>query len=309
MITFLSSPKPFKGIAKEHQYRAIRSWQAAAGDAEVILYGDSPGIEEAGRELGVEVVKEIGCAPSGIPYVGAIVEHAAAHARHEWQVYLNGDILLSNLLPALQCVTLPRFLVVGQRMDLGEEVYVDVTQLDWKATLRRLAEEGKATLHSATGVDYFAFRRGTFAKLPPIVIGRAGYDHALLAWCFRHRIPVVDATFSVVALHQFHEYKHVAGGAATVERGEDARRNTTFAGGRHSTPNIADANYAIRRQRLIPCEARGDWLRRTELKLRFQWGLDRLGLLVRIPWRVLRALGWRPQLAPTLEDILNEAAS
>lgn len=57
MITFLASPKPFKGIAKEQQYRAIRSWLAAAKDVEVILYGDSDGIDEAGLDLGVQVVK------------------------------------------------------------------------------------------------------------------------------------------------------------------------------------------------------------------------------------------------------------
>jgi hypothetical protein len=68
MITFLSSPKPFRGVDKDNQYRAIRSWLAADGDAEVILYGDSLGIEEAGEVLGTRVQKQVDCAPSGIPF-------------------------------------------------------------------------------------------------------------------------------------------------------------------------------------------------------------------------------------------------
>jgi hypothetical protein len=69
MISFLASPKPFTGIAKEHQYRAIRSWLSSGEDVEVILYGDSAGIVEAGRELGVQVVQQIDCAPSAILWV------------------------------------------------------------------------------------------------------------------------------------------------------------------------------------------------------------------------------------------------
>ncbi len=53
MISFLASPKPFTGIGREHQYRAIRSWLSSGKDVEVILYGDAAGIVEAGIELGV----------------------------------------------------------------------------------------------------------------------------------------------------------------------------------------------------------------------------------------------------------------
>jgi hypothetical protein len=153
MITFLASPKPFIGIAKEHQYRAIRSWQAAGEDVEVILYGDSTGIDEAGRDLGVQVVKQIDGTPSGIPYFGAIAEHAAEHGKHDLQVYLNCDILLAGIQQALTRIEFDRFLLIGQCIDLGEGIVVELAQNDWLKRLKELADEGKMTLRAPSAVD------------------------------------------------------------------------------------------------------------------------------------------------------------
>ena len=308
MITFLASPKPFHGIAKEQQYRAIRSWQATGKDAEVILYGDSAGIDDAGGDLGVRIVRQIDCASSGIPHFGAIAEHAAAHARHDLQVYLNCDILLSTSIVAIRHIPFDRFLAIGQRIDLAEGVLLAADGADAVRHLRELAAAGRAALHPPGGIDYFAFRRGTWERLPPIVIGRGAYDHALMAHCMRRRIPIVDATLSVLAIHQFHNYAHQPGGKAVVFQGHDAQQNSRHAGGRHSTPTIADADYALRRCELAPCAARGDRLRRAEMKLRFEVGAEQLGLLLRPLWRGLRLLGWRPERNPTLQEVLRESA-
>jgi hypothetical protein len=237
------------------------------------------------------------------------VEHAAAHARHELQVYLNSDILLSGLPAAMKRVRFPRFLLVGQRIDLSEGQFVDVTRPNWMADLQRLAGEGKAILNDYTATDYFAFRRGTWQGLPPIIIGRGAYDQALLAYCLKYRIPIIDATFTVVALHQFHGYGHVPGGLKAVVRGEDARQNIRWAGGVHSTPNIGDATFALHGPTSPPLTINHDWMRRLEMTLRFPYRLGRLGLAVRIPWRILSAMGLRPNTLPQLQVVLNENAS
>ena len=123
MLTFLSSPKPFIGNDKENQYRAIQSWLMAAEDAEVILYGDSIGIEESGKKLNVKIVKNIQSSPTGVPYFGAIAEHAATHGRYDIQIYLNCDILLDrDILTAIKNINFAEFLIIGQRIDLREKV-------------------------------------------------------------------------------------------------------------------------------------------------------------------------------------------
>jgi hypothetical protein len=304
MISFLASPKPFQGSSKEHQYRAIRSWQATAEDAEVILYGDSAGIDEAGDNLGVQVVKQVDCAPSGIPYFGAIAEHAAVHGKHDLQVYLNCDILLSGIGSAMRRIRFPQFLMIGQLIDLGDGLFVDVTQVGWQAALRQLAGEGKVSLRGPAGVDYFGFRRGTWRDFPPVVIGRAGYDGALLAYCLCQQIPIIDTTFAVTALHQSHDYSHVQGGKQTVYHGADAQNNLHHAGS-HSLATISDADYVLRGSvvRRWPC--RGDWLRRLELVIRYRLGWATTSLGVRLAWRVLHLIGVSLVVAPTLEEVIE----
>jgi hypothetical protein len=305
MITFLSSPKPFRGVDKDNQYRAIRSWLAASGDAEVILYGDSPGIDEAGDALGVRVQKQIGSATSGIPYFGAIVEHAAECGKHDLQVYLNCDILLNGFPAAMARIQFDQFLLIGQRIDLGEDVFVDVAQGDWLERLKTLVADGKAELHSPTGMDYFGFRRGMWKDLPSIIIGRGGYDNALIAYCMRNRTPVVDGSFAVAALHQFHEYQHMQGGERAVMRGPEAMQNIVQAGGAWGATMASDCEYVVKDTGIERRPCRGDRLRSLELNVRYATGWPSVAKLLRLVWRGLNAVGVTrvPQLA--LADMLD----
>lgn len=291
MITFLASPKPFKGIAKEHQYRAIRSWLSTGTDVEVILYGDSEGIDEAGSDLGVQVIKQIECTSSGIPFFGSIVAHAEIYGKNDLQVYLNCDILLSGVMPALRLIEFPQFLLIGQRINLGDAVFVDLDMSDCMAQLVKVVREGKAILDTPSATDYFCFRRGMWRDIPRIIIGRGGYDQALLAYCMRHRIPIIDGTFRVIALHQFHDYNHIEGGNKVVFSGTDAEHNYREGrAGKHSRAQVSDAGYVINGVQLKPRPCRGDWVRQLELKLRHEKGLHKTALALRLIWRGLASI-------------------
>jgi len=309
MITFLASPQPFVGIAKEHQYRAIRSWQTCGDDVEIILYGDSRGIDEAAAELGVHVVKGVASTSSGIPYFDAIASHASKHARYDLQIYINCDILLSGYLQAVSSIDFPQFLLIGQRIDLGEGIFIDVGQPDWFKALLQSAQEGNIRLFPPTGIDYFGFRRGFWKELAPVVIGRAGYDNALLAYCLRRRIPIVDATFAVAALHQYHDYGHVMGGQQAVWEGEDAIKNIQYAGGRRSLPILSDANYLLNGSSLKFWPCRGNWLRKLQIKLRYEADCSTAALVPRMILQVLRGLGITVGHQFTLHEVLEHLMS
>jgi len=62
--------------------------------------------------------------------------------------------------------------------------------------------EGK--LHTAGGIDYFAIARNDFPwhHYPDLIIGRPSYDNFLVATASLNNVSVVDATRTVVALHQ-----------------------------------------------------------------------------------------------------------
>jgi len=310
VITILSSPKPFEGLAHFNQLNAIRSWKALAPDVEIILYGDSRGTEVAVEELGVRWIKEVEANEIGIPLFGAIADHAAAHATYDTQVYVNCDIILTpTFLDALRRVSYPRFLMAGARLDMVEGCRLDTSEPDWQAKIGDLAAEGRLQL-PVGGADYFAFPRGLWSGLPRIIVGRAAYENALISFALRRRVPVIDATLCVVALHPFHDYNHAPGGKATVFKGADAQQNlraceTLF-------PTIADATWQMRAGAVRRAWNRGDWIGAIEVyvraNLRCRWG----GGMIRLVRALAHRIGLSKQgsipLAETLSALKSAAA-
>ncbi|HZX48785.1 MAG TPA: hypothetical protein VFF47_06165 [Nitrospirota bacterium] len=288
MITFLSSPKPFSGILYKNQLNAIQSWINVHPNAEVILYGDSPGCKEVCAILGIKHVDKIECSPSGVPYFGAIVDHAQKYALYDIQIYLNCDILLTQaILDAIKMVYFPRFLIVGQRIDLGEEANISFQKDNWHLYMATLIRNGYAKLHAPSGMDYFIFTRGLWDGMKPLVIGRAGYDSALVSFCLKHSIPIIDATYMIPALHQYHDYNHLKNKEKEVMSGVDAMNNQRMHEVVHSAPNIIDATWQIYNGQLIRNISRGDYLRHFESFLRYKKNLIFLSYVIRAIWRVL----------------------
>ena len=79
-------------------------------------------------------------------------------------------------------------------------------------------------------MDYFLFTRGLFGTIPPFALGRARYDNWLIWRARRARAIVIDATGFVCAIHQRHDYSHLAGGKREAYFGQEARRNQQLAG-------------------------------------------------------------------------------
>lgn len=261
-LTFLSSPKAWTGVAAHHQEFAVRNWLSLHPDNEVILYGDAPGTREACQRLGVPHVPEIAATPKGIPYFCAIVGHAAQHARYDVQVYLNCDIMLrQDFLVTVGRITLPLFLIIGQRIDLPEGEPRRLEQVEDNTWFGNLARTGKLILHPPVGSDYFVFRRGMWTGLPIITIGRGAYDNALIAWCLLHGIPVVDATLAATVLHQFHAYGHVGGGQQEVFMGQEAKDNLDLCTQFGFNTTLEDATLMLNGTKLTSSYGRGDWTR------------------------------------------------
>lgn len=291
MITIVSSPKPFEGVARFNQMNAIRSWKALAPDVEVILYGDSRGTEMAVDGLGATWVPDVEASETGIPLLGAIADHAAAHGAHDVQAYVNCDIILTpTFLDAVRRVGLPRFLLAGARLDLAEGVVVDTGEPGWAGRIPALAGDGRLRL-PAGGADFFAFPRGQWAGLPRIVVGRAAYENALFSFALRRRVPVIDATPDVVSLHPFHDYGHAPGGRQAVFGGADARANWLACG--HLFATVGDAPWQMRGGVLRRAWNRGDWVGAAEVYARGHLNSRPLGGLLRLA----RALAHRAGLS------------
>lgn len=307
MITFLSSPKAFSGSSDKNQLNAIQSWLDVHPEAEVILYGDSPGCKEVCAGFGLVHVDTIECSPSGVPYFGAIVDHARQHARYDVQVYLNCDILLGeHVLDAVRAVTFPRFLIIGQRIDLWDAADVFFQADCWAGYLEALIKDRRARLHPPLGMDYFVFTRGLWEGMKPLVIGRVGYDSALVAFCLRRGIPVIDATYVIPAVHQYHDYGHLKGKEAEVMAADDVRQNRLLHGVAHSSANIADATWRIIGNGLVRNRSRGDYLRQVESFLRYRMKLVAPSYGIRALWRVLTGLKIYNPRRVELSDVIKQ---
>ena len=239
MITLCSIPKPFEGHIGTIQRNAIRSWTALR-DCEVILFGEEDGLAEAAAELGVRHVPSIGRNEQGTPLVSEAFEQARSLSERPLIAFVNADIILmSDFLLAAQRMLAAhsgKFLVVGQRHDLDVVAPLEFSA-GWEDALKaEVAKRG--TLHGKAGIDYFLFPRGFSVRMPPFAVGRPGWD----SWFVYHvraiGAPLVDATESIVAVHQNHP-------PAYKSNGVEAQRHTHLAGGFANMGTIRDANWRL----------------------------------------------------------------
>jgi len=309
MISLLTSMKPFRGDATLIQTNSLRNWRQLDRNVEIIIYGDGEGISEQARRFGTKHIPQIRCNSKGVPDFSAIVEHATDYARFDIQVYLNGDILLPpDFILRINQIRFDRFLLVGQRIDLMEGVVFDPMADHWNTALLECLQSRGGRLHNSSAQDYFIFPRGLWSGLPPLIIGRGGYDNALLAHCLRRRIPIVDGTWIIPAVHQWHDYSHVKGVAETF-LGEDAQSNARLHDIKHSKPNLEDAEWQLTRGGVIKAEVWSNPLRRLEIVLRFHWRLKLLSYLLRVLLRLAWLAGFLKPRQLALATLLRNSAN
>lgn len=228
MLTIFSTPKPFTGKIKVIQANALRSWAALRPACEVILFGDEPGTAEVASSLGIRHFTDVERNEYGTPLVSSMFKLAQERASHDLMCFVNADIILmSDLLPAVQRVHWTRFLLLGQRCDIKCEEPIDFNDPRWEERLRaRLAEEGR--LHPPSGMDFFVFPRGLYTEVPPFAIGRPAWDNWMVFHARSRKVPVIDSTKVITAVHQNHDYAHRPGG---VSGRLELQRNQELLGG------------------------------------------------------------------------------
>src|SRR5579863_6767156 len=134
MITFFSTPKPFRGHIGIIQRNAIRSWKLIHPDAEVILFGNEEGAAEVARELGARHELEVDRNSLGTPLLSSLFDRADRLAGHDRLCFLNADILLTEdfLAAATRLADIRESsLMVGRRCDLDITQSLDFSQPDW----------------------------------------------------------------------------------------------------------------------------------------------------------------------------------
>lgn len=247
MLTFFATAKPFRNQSATLQRNAIRSWQSLAPDVEIILFGNDEGVGEICDELGLRHEPNVETNEVGSKRLDYMFARAQQIARSDLLCYINCDIiLLPDFCQALNrvCSLHSRFLMVGRRWDTSLQELVDFKAPETPQRLSHLATV-QGVQRGPDCIDYFAFRRGLYPALPPLVIGRIWWDHFLTWKALQLGADLVDVSSCAVAIHQSHDYGYHPAGASGVWNDEQAQRNYQLAGGRWHLYTIADATHIL----------------------------------------------------------------
>ena len=133
--------------------------------------------------------------------------------------------------------------MAGRRWDTNITELMDFSPPDWCERLRTLALDTNRQRPSCW-MDYFVFPRGQYRhKVPPFAVGRPDWDRWMIWFTRRSHTPVVDASRSVIAVHQDHDYSHHPLGFKGVMHGEEAKSNARLLGGARHLFTTENAQY------------------------------------------------------------------
>jgi hypothetical protein len=165
--------------------------------------------------LGWEVLEAPRVSSHGVPYLKEMYSHTEqVFPGCAFYGYSNADILYTRgLVDTLTAVNkvhnkLGRILVVGQRTNTpccDGLLYLpdDVT----------LAARRNGSLFRSDAEDYFFIASNVFPweRIRDVVIGRSAYDNYLVGMAIHHNVSVVDATNTLLAVHQTDKDGNFAG--------------------------------------------------------------------------------------------------
>jgi hypothetical protein len=254
-LALFTIPKAFRGAAATAQLNALGSWRASAPDAEIVLLGDEEGVAAAAAAVGALHLPEIARTEWGTPLVSDAFAAVAKAARSEALCYANADILLlPDLVEAVGRLRGRTDLAIDGEVDFGP---------GWQDTLRRHAE-AHGQLGEENQIDYMVFPRDVDWEMPPFAVGRPAWDNWLLYRARELGLALVDATPSVLVVHQAHGYEHVPEATGPRWQGPEGDRNRALAAEMGFPYGILDATHVLTETRLLPALGRGHLKRRVQ---------------------------------------------
>lgn len=209
-LAIFTPVKPIEGLAGERQARSLENWRTVFCGADIIEF-EGPLVPF--REMVVAV------------------EH---DSDAEWMMYANADVLFDRS----QVEGLGHRLIEQHPAELDGDFLLTGQRID-------ILEDGSKRLHRPSGMDYFVFHRGMFKDLPKVTMGRGYCDSALVVYCLRRGMPVIDASFALRVEHQFHDYGHIVGGQNVAYQGVEALENKRNNRLMDFGPNSLDATHTL----------------------------------------------------------------
>ena len=253
-VTIFALPKPFGGKTDLIQRNAIQSWARLKPDVEVLLLGDEAGIKETAEELGVRHASGLKSNEHGTPLLNSAFQLAHQESTTDYLAYCNCDVILTRDFPnSIKRLSdeahVGQFVAFGQRTDLNVDRAIDFDQsIQVERLLKECQNEGVRS--SNVCKEYFIFNRQLYKTIPPFAVGRGNWDNWMIHSAKQNRVPVMNLSKMVTAIHQSHDYSH-----ASLNRwgcyvsGAEAKENRRLGGGSHIISG-STANWKLTRDGL-----------------------------------------------------------
>ncbi len=242
-VTLVTTFKPQTGVFQYLQENALCSWLALKPQPEVLIVGESAGVDRLAKKYGVRYIRNVRTTPSGVPLVNDIFNLAIKQGKYDLICYLNGDMVLGqDFLVTLGHVDARTddYLLLGRRLDVDIPAPVGQAMLTSPESLCRLAAS-YGRLHSYDGIDYFVFRRNFWDNIPDLAIARTRWDNWMIHNALSRGKKVVDCTRGIKAIHQNHDYSSIPGGLDGKIFLREAGANEKITA--NAFASIVDANY------------------------------------------------------------------
>ena len=180
MITFFTTCKDFARA----EHNAINSWLALNKLTEVLVFTEGKQLVSCIDPKRITYKHISGKHPTGLPLLNALFEEASKGSKFDILCYCNSDIILlpdflERIKPVLK-LNYP-FLAVSQRIDVHIGTDMDLTNEECVVQLKQvMVSEGK--IHPPLGSDVFVFPKFQYSQqtMPPLVVGRPGWDNWML---------------------------------------------------------------------------------------------------------------------------------
>lgn len=187
---------------------ALKNWKAIKGVKNFVLFTNCSRARKLGESLNYVVLPVMDAAIGGVPVLKTLYLTVLALYPTTYVMFSNADIMYEiNLMKTIRFVNSfvqdeglasKPVLIVGKRTNLDIDSGKNES---WKSLIKKSVTMG--TKFNADAQDYFIVdRKFPWKKFPKFVIGRVGYDNWIVAFSRYKNFTVVDATDSILAVHQ-----------------------------------------------------------------------------------------------------------
>ena len=266
LVTMFTTLKDVSVRTELHE-RTLSNWAALSPGMQPVLFVPQPDVQtsrwvDLAGESGWDV-RATSDLKKGIPILTAMFKRILQEYNTPFVGFANGDILFDHsIIETLQELSAIKDVEHESIMIVGKRQNVNITQYDLGSgeNMTKLHQTDlRAKEHAGYAQDYFIIsRKGLpWEKIPDFVIGRNGYDNWLVTEAQGWNTTLIDATRTIMALHQVGADGHRSGfttnGKDTVNMNIDMVKGYKFKRGRIECAPYYTKHVCHEAEGNVPC--------------------------------------------------------